>query len=137
MQQAMSMVAPSITMTYGSILGLMFVFLSVNVAINRGKTKVLTGTGPNDEIAGIVRAQENFAEYVPFALLLLAGLEMSAGVGDTWLRVFGGTLIVSRALHAWGLYSTTGESAYRAIGAGLTWLIIAAMSIWGLVVVLG
>jgi len=131
----MQLAAPSITMTYGSMLALLFVALSLNVALKRGSTKVSHGFGENEELAGMVRAQENFAEYVPLALLLLAGLEMAGG-GDTALRVLGGGLVISRVLHALGLIIGPKLIIARAIGAMGTLLILAAEGIWGLVIVL-
>jgi uncharacterized protein len=133
--QVMQLAAPTITMTYGSMLALLFVALSFNVALKRGSMKISHGLGENNEMAGIVRAQENFAEYVPFALLLLAGLEMSGG-DDTGLRVLGGGLVVARVLHALGLIVGPKLIIARAIGATATLAILAAEGVWGLVIVL-
>lgn len=126
---------PTITLTYGSVLGLIFVFLSFNVAMRRGKTKISHGFGPNNELAPIVRAQENFAEYVPFTLLLIGGLEMT-GTEDLWLRLMAGGLVVARISHAFGLYNGEKAIIFRALGAMLTYVVLLAASIFGLVTVL-
>jgi len=126
---------PAITLTYGSILAIIFVILSFNVAMKRGSAKISHGPGDNNELLVPMRAQENFAEYVPIALALLACLEMTGG-DQTWLRVLGGGLVIARVLHAAGLYIGEKFIIGRGIGALGTLLIIAAEGIWGLVRVL-
>ena len=133
--QIAQMAGPSITLTYGSILTLIFVALSLNVALKRGSGKVSHGPGPNDELMSIMRAQQNFAEYVPLALLLLAGLELT-GADATWLRILGGSLVVARVLHAAGLIIGPKFIIGRAIGAMVTLLILGGEAIWALVRVL-
>lgn len=72
-----------------------------------------------------VRAHENFAEYVPHALLFLVALELMHS--QTWfLWILGGTLTVARIAHAWGLIRTYGPSHGRAIGFFLTWFVYIA-----------
>ena len=62
-----------------------------------------------------VRAQENFAEYVPHALLFLVALELMHS--PTWLVwLEGSVLTVARIAHAWGLIKTYGPSPGRFIG---------------------
>ena len=48
------------------------------------------------------RAQANFIEYVPIALLLLAVAE-SQGLTGWLLHTSGVILVLARLLHAWGL----------------------------------
>ena len=135
LDQVMSMAGPSVTLTYAAVLGLIFVVLSFNVATKRGSMKISHGPGPNNEIEGAMRAQENFAEYVPLALILMAGLELT-GADTTLLRWIGGLLVVVRLSHAIGLIAEPKLIIARAIGALGTLLIIAAESIWALVRVL-
>ena len=124
----------AVTMTYGSILAIIFVALSLNVGLRRGTEKIPFGPGDNDELLTKMRAQQNFAEYVPLALLLLAGLEAN-GADTTMLRVLGGSLVVARVLHAWGLIA--GQIIGRGIGTLATMLVLLIEGIWGLVIVMG
>ena len=122
-----------ISLTYGAILAIIFVGLSFYVAITRGTKGIPFGAGEGDELMPAMRAQQNFAEYVPLALILLAGLEAS-GADDTWLRILGGSLVVVRLAHAWGLIS--GQIIGRGIGALGTLVILLAEGVWGLMIVL-
>ena len=135
LDQVMGMAGPSITLTYASILALIFVVLSLNVAVKRGTGQILHGPGESNELMGAMRAQENFAEYVPLALILLAGLEMTEA-DATWLRVLGGGLVIVRIFHAAGLIIGPSFIIGRAIGAMGSMLIIAGSAIWALVRVL-
>lgn len=69
-----------------------------------------------------VRAQGNFAEYVPQGLLFLLALElMQAQVWLVWL--LGTTLTIARVAHAYGLITRYGPSIGRAIGFFATWFV--------------
>jgi len=133
--QVAQMMGPSITLTYGSILALIFVALSLNVALRRGAGGPSHGPGDDNELMGAMRAQENFAEYVPLALILLAGLEMT-GADTTWLRILGGSLVVARLFHAAGLIIGPSFIIGRAIGALGTMLILGGSAVWALIRVL-
>ena len=133
--QVAQMMGPTITLTYGSILALIFLVLSFKVALTRGTTGVSFGPGENDELMGWMRAQQNFAEYVPLILLLLAGLEMT-GADTTWLRILGGSLVVARLFHAAGLIIGAKFVIGRAIGALGTIVILGGAAVWALIRVL-
>lgn len=127
------MSAPEITLTYGSVLGLIFLFLSVNVVRLRASTKTSLGFGEDMTLQGAVRAHANFAEYVPIILILVGMLEFQ-GANETLIRALGGGLIVARLLHAYGLISSSAPNFSRAAGAMLTWLILLVASGMGLYV---
>jgi uncharacterized membrane protein YecN with MAPEG domain len=75
-----------------------------------------------------LRVQANFVENVPLALLLLLGLELQ-GVAPRILHAFGASLVVLRALHAYGLSSYEGANYPRLIGAQGTFLLISIMGV--------
>ncbi len=133
--QVTQMMGPSITLTYASILALIFAALSLNVAIRRGTGGPSYGPGDDNELMGMMRAQQNFAEYVPLILIVLAGLEMT-GADATWLRILGGSLVVARVLHAAGLIIGPGFIIGRGIGALGTILILGGSAVWALIRVL-
>ena len=65
-----------VTPLYAGLLALWFVLLSVRV-VNLRRRGNPFGDNGDIEIKRIVRAQANFAEYVPLALLLMGFLEVT------------------------------------------------------------
>jgi len=60
-----------ITALYAGVLGILLVVISARVSVLRGKFKVMFGDGGQDALMRAIRAQGNFTEYVPLALLLI------------------------------------------------------------------
>ncbi len=120
-----------ITAIYASLLAILYIFLSYRVAQNRIRLKVGLGTGQSQELERAVRIHGNFAEYVPFALLLLAFFE--TGGGPWWaVHAAGAGLLIARVLHALGLTQTSGRSAGRFGGVVVTWLILLGLALGNL-----
>ena len=71
----------TITPIYAGLLTLVFVALSVRVIGGRRMAGVGLGDGGNRLLLRKTRAHGNFAEYVPFALILMALAELQAGPG--------------------------------------------------------
>jgi len=59
---------------YGAILGLIFIGLSAMIIRERRIAAVSLGAGDNEVLLRRIRAHANFAEYVPIALILMAGV---------------------------------------------------------------
>lgn len=134
-----------VTLATAGILGLLFVYLSVRVTMVRARTKISVGEDAKgtillgDEAAAsplqiACRSQANFAEYVPIALILLGGIEVS-GASRLTVEIFAGMLILGRIAHAIGIQKS-GPDALRGIGALLTWLVILGLSIEALLLLL-
>jgi uncharacterized protein len=87
--------------------------LSISVSFRRMKTGVRVGFGEDETLMRRIRAQGNFVEYVPLALILLALAEYR-GVSATLLWTLAGLLIAGRSLHFIGI--TSGRSVIRAPG---------------------
>ncbi len=118
----------SIWSLYAAVLAVIFVVLSVRVVKTRGGKKIAFGDGGITEVQLAVRTQQNFAEYVPFALLLLIAVE--AHGWESWvIHSLGGTLIAVRLIHVYGLWSKKSLTAGRVIGAGGTWLVMIASAV--------
>jgi uncharacterized protein len=116
----------NVTLITAGLLGLLLFFLSAYVVAGRVNFKVGNGDGGNATMRQRIRAQANFVEYVPLALVLLFLVEKEA-VGPRWMVVaMGAVLVVARLWHAQGLLSTEGTSAGRFMGTNLTWLTILA-----------
>ncbi len=118
----------TITAIYASLAGLLLLVLSFRVVRSRRKLSVGLGDGGQESLLRAQRAQANFTEYVPIALILLAVAESQVLTG--WLlHTAGAVLLLARLLHAWGLSQSSGRSFGRYWGTLLTWLVILALSL--------
>jgi uncharacterized protein len=108
------------------LLGMLAVALLSNVGRVRGKTRVFIGDGGNTELITAMRAQANFVENVPMALLLI--WLVSTFYGAATVAALSVLLVVARVLHAAGMlgYLKFG----RAAGATITLLVLVVASIW-------
>lgn len=116
---------------YAPLNALFNIFLANRVSSGRAKAKVGIGTGQDKELELRVRMHGNNAEFVPLALLMLLIAELAGGAA-MWLHVLGGTLLVARLFHAFGL-PRPAPNVFRFTGTAATWLIIVATSVWTLV----
>jgi uncharacterized membrane protein YecN with MAPEG domain len=113
-----------VTMIAAGLLGLMLLFLCGYVIAGRSSFKIGIGDGGNPIMHRRIRAQANFVEYVPMALILIALIEYGA-IGPHWLvAALGGGLVVARALHAQGLIASGGATFGRFVGTSLTMLVV-------------
>lgn len=113
---------------YAGLGALVILVLAVRVMWLRNKLGVGLGAGGHEELQRAIRAHANAIEYVPVALLLLVVLAFE-GTQPWLLNTCGGVLIVARILHALGLSAHSGRSFGRALGAGLTVLVLLVMAI--------
>ena len=112
------------TLITAGLLALLLLFLSGYVIAGRVKFKIDIGDGGNPQMTQRIRAQANFVEYVPMALILIMLVEWTR-IGPGWLPgALGATLVIARLWHAQGLLSSPGTSAGRFMGANLTALVI-------------
>ena len=113
-----------ISMLTAGLLGILLILLSGYVIAGRVKFKIDLGDGDKPAMQQRIRAQANFVEYVPMALILLMLVEY-AGIGPRWLTMaMGATLVLGRVLHAQGLIASTGATFGRFVGTNLTALVI-------------
>ncbi len=113
---------------YAAILALVYLFLSYRVITGRNTNKVTLGTGGNAAIERLVRVHANFAEYTPFALLLLMMAEFKA-VAPLILHGLGSALILGRAVHAYGVSQTPENFRFRITGMMLTFGVLAVTAV--------
>ena len=103
------------TPVYAGIFALMFVVLSFRVIGRRRTARVSLGDGGDDGLIRRVRIHGNFAEYVPFTLLLMLLIEIQGQ--PVWLVHFIGiALLLGRLAHAAGVGSDPQNFKLRAIG---------------------
>ena len=122
---------PRITLLFASLHALLMLLLLARISRHRHGHRIGLGDGGDAELGRKIRVHGNFVEHVPFALLLLALLELS-GLQPSWLWIFGGALLLGRVMHALGLSRSGGYSIGRFWGTALTWLVILAMAIAGI-----
>jgi uncharacterized membrane protein YecN with MAPEG domain len=115
-----------VTSIIAAVLTAVFIRLSFNVIGLRRKNKVGLGSGGNEDLERAIRAQGNFAEYVPFGLILLACLELNGAVW--WLVAIPGvTLIIGRLIHAIGINTPPPDFSKRVLGMKFTFLTLMAL----------
>lgn len=121
-----------ITLFTTSVLGLLLIFLSSLVVRLRLTLKIGMGKGDSAKLERATRAQGNFTEYAPIALILIALLEASGA--NYWVIYFAaGSIILGRVLHAIGLYRSAGLTSQRKYGIAFTFLSILSASVTGLI----
>ena len=120
-----------ITSIIAVVLTGMFIKLSLAVIALRRKNKVGLGSGGHEDLERAIRAQGNFAEYVPFGLILIACLELN---GAPWwlVAVPGGALIIGRAIHAKGINIPPPDFSKRVLGMKFTFYTLMALMILNL-----
>jgi len=115
-----------VTSLYAGLLGLGFCLLAVRVIRLRARYRLILGTS-HRLVERAARAHGNFAEYVPFALLMIALCEIN-GLPDWALHVLGTALVAGRVLHAIGISREPETLRWRAYGMGLTFATLGVAS---------
>lgn len=117
---------------YAALLGIVFLLLSIRTLRLRRRLRIAVGDGGNVLMLRAMRAHGNFAEYVPLALLLIAGTEVLSAPAAL-VHGLGIILLVGRLVHAFGLSQEAEVFAYRVGGMALTftcYFVAAAAIIW-------
>ena len=116
-----------ITALYAGLLAIFALVLSFRAGSYRGKSghSILFGDPVDMPLAERVRVHQNFLEYVPMLLILMAAIELCGGSG-TFLHSVGALLIVARIAHAVGLKHDNMGHPGRLVGAGGTALLTLA-----------
>ncbi len=116
----------TIVPTYAAILALIYLVLTARVVRVRRSARVSLGTGGDKDLERRIRVHGNFAEYVPFALLLLAFME-TQGHSPALINGLCLLLIAGRAAHAYGL--TTGALRFRVAGVATTFVVLSSAAV--------
>lgn len=120
-----------ITSIVTATLTIIFVKLSFAVIGLRRKNKVSLGNGGHEDLERAIRAQGNFAEYVPIGIILIACLELN---GAPWYLVAipGITLILGRWIHAKGINIPPPDFSKRVLGMKLTFGTLISLAVLNL-----
>jgi len=108
-----------VTSIIASTLTIIFVKLSFAVIGLRRKNQIGLGSGGHDDLERAIRAQGNFAEYVPIGVILIACLELNGA--PWWLVAIPGiTLMIGRLIHAVGIKTPPPDFSRRVLGMRFT-----------------
>lgn len=124
------MPAIPITLLFVGLFAVMHVPLTMAVGLYRAKTGIVFLDGGNETLLRRMRAQGNFTENVPIALLAMAAAELS-GLPAWALWAGGGAVLAGRTLHAAAVIAS-GPVPMRANGMLLTLIPIAGFGLWTL-----
>ncbi|GLQ87208.1 MAPEG family protein [Dyella flagellata] len=115
-----------ITSFFTALFTVALVVLSIPVTLRRAKFRVWVGEGTDETLRRRIRAQGNFVEYVPLALIALGLAEARAAT--TWMvLMMGSILALGRLLHAIGMWRD--KAALRGFGMILTYLTLISAAI--------
>ena len=119
---------PAITSFYAALLALLFIFLSKRVVTVRREERVSIGDGGNARLRRAIAVHNNFAQYVPFALLLITFVELSAA--PVWLvHLLGLLLLLARVLHVYGVGREPENFKLRTWAMLLTFAVLAIAAV--------
>lgn len=108
---------------YAALLALVFFYLSIRTIRVRHRLKIGVGAQDNSEMLRAMRVHANFAEYTPFALLLIYFVETSGGA-PALVHSLGLGLLLGRVIHAYGVSQAKENFVYRQTGMVLTFSIL-------------
>jgi len=104
-----------ITSLYALPLALMMFGLWLNVVKKRSALNISIGDGGDAGLHEKIRRHGNFIEFVPMVLLMMLIAELR-GANTTALHISGLLLVVSRALHPFGLHAGKTTHVLRIMG---------------------
>jgi uncharacterized protein len=128
------MVLP-LTLVIAAACAVINVWLSVRVTQRRMGAKVMMGDGGDSLMLSRGRAHSNFAEYAPFALILMGLIELARGASP-WLWGLGVLFVLARIAHPLGM-DRTAPNPLRAGGFLVTNLVLAILAGWALAIAYG
>lgn len=116
----------TITAAAAGMLGLLIVVLASRVSQLRMRHGISLGDGGDKALARAIRAHGNTVEWVPIFLVLCLLVEYRLG-SSVVLGIAAAAFVAARLAFAWGLSRRT-FSRPRQIGAGISYLVVAALS---------
>ena len=116
-----------VTLCTAAAAAILALWLMIRVGQVRTSQKVSIGDGGNEAVIRRMRAHANFVETMPFALALIAVIEI-AGKGAIWLPYVAGLFIIGRIAHAFGMDDGTFGKG-RLIGTLVTMLTFLGLAV--------
>lgn len=125
----------TISTLYAAIMGLLFVPATLYVGIYRAKHNITLLDGGDPVLSRRIRAQGNFVETVPLAVMLLVLMEYN-GANALWLHTLGVILVVSRVMHYLTIATDPSNTPPRALGMFGTLGVYVVSGVWLLMSIL-
>lgn len=116
------------TALYGALLVPLYIFMSARIIVFRRGNRVAFGDKGHAALEVMIRAHGNFAEYVPFTLVLMALAEIN-GVAAALLHGVGLALLIGRYTHGLGLCFAANPLRWRTLGMVLTFTALASAAL--------
>ena len=113
----------TITPIYAAILAFIFIFLSAQVIKLRRIHQVSLGDNDVPALRKAIAVHSNFAQYVPFSLLLIAIVELNHAPAYL-IHGQGIALVIARIAHAYGLAQPKQIMKLRQIGVIVTFTVM-------------
>lgn len=101
MTLTMPMILPT-TLALAAAAAFINFWLMVRIGQIRHKANIYYGDGGSELLARRMRAQANFIENTPIALILIAVVELSSK-GSWWLSILGAVFMLGRVTHGLGM----------------------------------
>lgn len=109
---------------YIGLNAILLVVLAINAGARRGAQKAIEpGAVGDGTLTRAIRAHANFTENAPIALLLLVALA-ATNTAPLPIHVLGGSFLVARIAHAFGMMQAKHPNALRFIGNVGAWLVL-------------
>jgi uncharacterized protein len=115
-----------IALTAAAAAAIVNLWLGIRIGQVRTREKISIGDGGNEALIRRMRAQANFVEFAPFALILIALLELATGT-SLWLWAASALFIIARIAHAFGM---DGKPFGREAGILLTMVITLGLALY-------
>jgi uncharacterized membrane protein YecN with MAPEG domain len=119
-----------ITLTTAGAAALVNFWLSWRIGEIRTAEKISIGDGGNPRLIARMRAQLNFAEYVPVVLILIGLIEAAIGT-HLWLWIVAALFVLGRVAHPIGM---DGSRVARTFGAATTSLTMIGLAIYAVLI---
>ncbi|MEL7164955.1 MAG: MAPEG family protein [Pseudomonadota bacterium] len=114
----------TVTPIYAGLLALLYVALAAQVIRYRRRNRVSLGDGGQKELAQLVRAHGNCAEYGTLGIVLLALVELQGTAPALAVHGLGCMLLVGRILHGYAFSRFPMVMGLRVPGMALTLFMI-------------
>lgn len=116
-----------VTSLFAAFSAVWLIVLSASVILRRRKASVGLGAGGDVELERKIRAQANFTEYTPFALILSALAEVQGAHGGL-LGAAAAIYLAGRVAHGYALAFTASAPLLRVAGVAATMNVLALLA---------
>jgi len=117
-----------ITLTTAGAAALVNFWLSWRIGQIRTAEKISIGDGGNPRLIARMRAQLNFAEYVPIVLILIGLIEAATGT-HLWLWIVAALFVLGRVTHPLGMDGWYPGRVYGMASTSLTMIGLALYAV--------